>query len=151
MQDDLTWCVSKAKAIPRWKNGYLITKDVRLIVSGTIMFILVHFIVFMFTAFEEKAHDFWFSLLVTVQCLINFSSTFNPKKSTSRFYFTWALVAAFWLIQIFCGFLISFNQRILYEDQINTHDELTEKNFRLAGDPHVFDYLTAKNVVSEVI
>lgn len=115
------------------------------------MFLMGAILAFMHMTFDEKPCDLWYSLIVTFQAVSGLCSTLNPKRSIMRFHFAMSLVTSLWMNQIFSCFLISFAQTILYENQISTHNELAEKNFRLAGDVCTFDYLKSINAVSELI
>lgn len=115
------------------------------------MFIITTFIPLAFSTFEEKMIDYWNSLIVATQILTGICTTFNPKRSCMRFLMALFLVTSFWLDQIYSGFLISFNQRLLYKHQISTQDEIASNDdIRLAGDPFVFDYINEKKIVSKL-
>lgn len=66
-----------------------------------------------------------------------------------RFFLAICLLAVFCgiQIQIFSGYLIIYAQRFLYENQISTQDEVARNDFRLAGNPFIFDHLNEKYVV----
>lgn len=147
LQDDITWCVSRAKEIPRWKNLYYITEDVETYTWGAIMYILTIICAFFLTTFEEKPLDFFHCVILSVQTVTALTSTFQPKGILMRFHYCQFLIIPFWLTQIFSAFLITFAPRILYEIQIDSFEDITRSHFRLAGDAHVFDHLTFKNVV----
>lgn len=148
MQDDLTWCVSHAKAIPRWKNIYYIPQDATIYTWGALMYIMTIIGAFLLTTFEEKPLDFWYCAILSTQTVVGFSSTFKPKGSLMRFHYGQFLIIPFWLTQIFSAFLIIFLPRILYENQINTVETIARNGFRLAGDSNVLNHLNIKSNVS---
>lgn len=150
MQDDLTWCVSHAKAIPRWRNIYYIPQDVPTYAWGVILYIITISGPFVFSTFEKKPLDIFYCGILSLQTVVGLTSTFNPKRSILRIHFALFLFISFWLTQIVSGFLIIYTRRILYEKQISTLDEIAGNDFRLAGDSYIFDHLNAKNIVSKV-
>lgn len=146
-QDDITWCVSRAKEIPRWKNIYYITQDVETYTWGAIMYIMTIICAYFLTTFEETPLDFFQCMILSVQTVTALTSTFRPKGLLMRFHYGQFLIIPFWLTQIFSAFLITFTPRILYEVQINSFEDITRNHFRLAGNGRVFDHLSIKNMV----
>lgn len=138
LQDDLTWCVSRASEIPRWKNLYYIVKDAKTFIWGITMFIMVIITAYLWTTFEEKPLDIFYCTISSVQILVGFTSTFRPKGWLLRFHYGQFLVIPFWTSQIFSAFLTTFTLRTLYEYQIDTIEDIARDGFRLAGDPHAF-------------
>lgn len=147
LQDDLTWCVSWAKEIPRWKNIYYIPQDIQTYAWGAIMYIMTIFCAFFLTTFEEKPLDFFCCVILSVQTLVGFASPFRPKGLLMRFHYGQFLIIPFWLTQIFSAFLITFVPRILYDEQISSFEDITRNHFHFAGEAHVFNHLRTKNVV----
>lgn len=150
MQDDLTWCVSHARAIPRWKNIYYIPKDIATYTWGATMYIMTIFVAFLLTTFEEKPLDLWYCAILSVQTVIGFTSTFKPKGTLMRLHYGQFLIIPFWLTQIFSAYLITFASQILYENQIDTIESIVNNEFRLAGDSHVFNHLSIRSKVSRI-
>lgn len=148
LQDDLTWCVSRAKPIPSWQNAYHIA-DAQTIILGATMYTMVIFIGYLIYAFEQHPRDLIYCAILSVQTLTTFPTMFNAKKFTLRFFYGLCLVIAFWLTQILNAYLIAFASDILYEHQIATVREIVDNQFRLAGDPIVLGHLKVKNVVSQ--
>lgn len=151
MQDDLTWCVSPAKPIPRWQNLYFIIKNVSTFILGAIFGIATILIRYAFTTFEKKPLDFWYCVMMTGQVVSGLPATYKPKKPLTRVHFALFLIIAFWLDQIFSSFLITYAQRILYKYQISTLNDIGEIDFRLAGGPYTFDYLSGLKMVCRYI
>lgn len=111
MQDDLTWCVSKAKALPQWQNIYYIVRDVPTIIFGSVSATI--FVRYVLSAFEKNPRDINYCATVEIQILAGVSSAYKPKESMAHFHFGIALIVAFSADQIFSGFLIIYFQRIL--------------------------------------
>lgn len=146
-QDDMTWCVGRAKAIHRWKNVYYIPKDIETYTIGALMYIATIFGAYFLTTFEKKPLDLFHCAILSVQTLTGQSSTFNPKRFVMRFFYVMFLLIAFWLTQFFCAFLVTFMSSVLYETQIASIDKIIGHGFQLAGDPDVVKYYATKNVV----
>lgn len=147
IRDDFTWCVSGAKQIPRWKNIFYIPKDAQTYISGILLLILTLFAVYLFSTFEENPFDFIYCMILTVQTMIGFTSTFKPKRILLRIHYALFLVIPFWLTQIFGAHLITFISRVLFEHQIATRTEIVDHGFRLAGDIFVLDNFRFQNEV----
>lgn len=146
MQDDVTWCVSRSKALPRWRNIYYIPQDAITYVVGIILYIFVIICTYLLTTFEKNPFDILI-LIISIQVLVGFNTVLNPNKMMFRLLFTKFMFIAYWLVQIFSAFLISYISRIMYEKQIGTVDELIDTRFRLAGQHHDFVYLNNSAMV----
>lgn len=133
MQDDLTWCVKRAKAIPRWKNIYYIPQDVETYVIGFIVYTLSIVSIYLLTAFEDKPLDFTLCNVYSIGCLAGFGYAYTPKKAATRFIVSIFFMSTFWMTQIYLSYLITYLRITLYENQIGTLGEITRKNFHLAG------------------
>lgn len=151
IQDDLTWCVSRANQIPRWMNVFYIPKDAQTYLSGILLLILTLFAAYFLTTFEEKPLDFLYCIILTVQTIIAFPSIFNPKGLLLRLHYALFLIIPFWLTQIYSAYLFTFISQVIFEHQIATCSEISDQNFRLTGDHHVIDHLGVKNAVKYLI
>lgn len=76
MQDDITWCVSRAKAIPRCQNAFRIA-DMTTYIVGIIAFTLVIICTYLLTTFEKKPIDLVESVIVSMQVLLGSSTVLN--------------------------------------------------------------------------
>lgn len=148
MQDDVTWCVSRAKPTPRWQNILYIPKDTLTYTSGGIMYIITIFGAYIFTTFEERPVDFFRCAILSVLTLTGQSSTFNPKRMCLRYLSVYFTFVSFWLVQFFGAFLLTYLSSVLYESQISTINEIRYRGFQLAGNPSVLEYLGEKNMVN---
>lgn len=110
------------------------------------MYIMTIFGAFLLTTFEEKPLDLFYCAILSVQTVVGFTSPFKPKGSLMRFHYGQFLIIPFWLTQIFSAFLITFAPRVLYENQINSVENIAQNGFRLAGDSYVLDHLKRKEV-----
>lgn len=148
IQDDLTWCVSRAKEIPRWMNVFYIPKDAQTYLSGIILLLLTLFAAYFLTTFEEKPLDFLYCIILTVQTIIAFPSIFNPKGLLLRLHYALFLIIPFWLTQIYSAYLFTFISQVLFEHQIATRSEIADQRFRLTGDLNIIDHIRVKNAVT---
>lgn len=148
IQDDLTWCVSRAKEIPRWMNVFYIPKDAQTYLSGILLLILTLFAAYFLTTFEEKPLDFLYCIILTVQTIIAFPSIFNPKGILLRLHYALFLIIPFWLTQIYSAYLFTFISQVLSEHQIATCSEIADQRFRLTGDLNIIDHIRVKDAVT---
>lgn len=143
----MTWCVSRAKILARWKNFYYIVQDTETYVIGITLLILTLIGVYFLLTFESKPRDIFYCITLTIQTLTAFTSTFNPKGSLLRFHYAQFLIIPFWMTQILNATFVSFISRIIYENQINSVHDIALYGHHLAGEPHVLGYLSSKNMV----
>lgn len=146
IQDYMTWCVSRAKAIPRWKNVFFIL-DATIYIVGVISFILVIFCTYLLFAFEETPFDLVKCVIISLQVLIGTTAVLNPNRLMFRVLFGMFLFIGFWCVQIITAFLIAFISRVLYEIQIDSVEEIANQRYRLAGEDFILQNLNASNVV----
>lgn len=145
--DDLTWCVSRAKPKPRWKNLFYIIKDAQTFTFGVVLFIWTTFAGYLLTTFEEKPLDLIYSFLLTSQTMASLPMNYRPMGSLIRIHYAQFLIFPYWLTQIYCAFSFIFVTRVIYDNQINTIDEIASNTFDLAGDPYALGFLNNSNMV----
>lgn len=148
IQDDLTWCVQRANAVPRWMNVFFIPKDFLIYIIGAIAFIFVILGAYLLTTFEDRAYDFILISFMSIQVVLGLATVLDPKKWMFRLLFTKFMFIAFWIVQIFNAYWMTYVSRVLYEKQIDTIDELIHENFHLAGDKYVLNQLKSGDMVS---
>lgn len=149
LQDDITWCVRRAQQLPAWKSiNYIISIDV--LVIGTILFVVVIFVAYALTSFEERPLDIWTSMLIVFRALISFSSEFNPKRGMLRLFFIGGLFTIMVVTTTFLAFYYGLVMQPKHGKQIQNFDELTNRKFALAGDKNTKIYLEKENLVNKI-
>lgn len=132
-QTELTWCVGRAKPIARWKNLFFILTDIETYILCISAFSGVAATVFLTTAFEAKPLTGWTAVLVCLQHLVGNTSSFEAKKSTIRFLLMWGLIVSLLMNNFFLAFLLSFQTRQFYDDQVASIDDIAQNGYHLVG------------------
>lgn len=132
-QSELTWCVGRAKPIAGWKNLFFIFTDIETYILCIFAFGGVAATVFLTTAFEAKPLTGWAAVLVCLQHLVGNTSSFEAQKSTIRFLFMWGLIVSLLMNNFFLAFLLSFETRQFYDDQVASIDDITQNGYHLVG------------------
>lgn len=133
IQDDVTFCVSRSKPIPQWKNLFLITQDWQTYVIGFALYFATITCGYLLSTFDEKPMDLFHTVMIAVQILVGFASNYESKSTIMRLFFALYLIIPLWLTQIFCAYWIIFVPHVLYEIQIDSLSEIAAQDFRLVG------------------
>lgn len=139
--DELTWCVTRSKPIPQWKNLYHLHKDIETWIYGIILFSSVIIGVFLLTTFERKPLDIWASFILSIQTVIGYTSEFHPEGVLLRQFHIFFCFIALLITTLYNAFAMNFLLNIIYKDQISSVDEIFSKNFNLSGNPVALQYL----------
>lgn len=147
-QDDITWCVSHAKAIPRWMNLFFLA-DLPTVLIAVAIIIIVIALIYMFLAFEDQPirFDLIYCTILFFQIITQFPTMFQSNRYSTRFLFTMMLMLGFWMSTIFGVLFIVLLGRDLYEVQIDTIEDIVRENYQLAGNPNVIDHFKVKTMV----
>lgn len=149
-QDDITWCVSYARLIPRWMNLLYIADFLTIFIAiGGVAIIIA--LVYLLYAFEDRPADLIFCIILCYQTITQFPTMSYLKRTSNKFLFSMMLLLGFWLSTIFGAYVIVFMGQDLYATQIATIHDIIEENYRLAGNPNVLDHFKVKNVVRIVL
>lgn len=132
-RDELTWCVTRSKPIPQWKNLYHLHKDIETWIYGIILFSSVIFGLYFLTTFERRPLDIWASFILSIQTVIGLPSPFQPEGSMLRNLHALFCFIAMLITTLYNAFTMNFLINIIYMDQISSDDEMLSKNFNLSG------------------
>lgn len=139
IQDDITWCVSRAKPIPVWLNMWQITSEtiwclafITVYLEGLIIYLLMRY---------ERGHvgfmkkDFHYCVLMMAMSAFTGMSniTYRPKSKQLSLFVGLLLITGILISTIWNCFLIKVLTRPIYQKQVTTIKELMENDFRLAG------------------
>lgn len=147
LEDDITWCVSRAQPISRWINLFYVVKDYEIYIIGTFLLLSTVLIGYLLLAFEEKPLDLFHLSILILQTICALTSAFKPKTTAIRIHYTPFLIIPFWLTQIYGALLVTFMSRVIYEHQISTVSEIARQHFRLSGDPYSIGFLNDEKMV----
>lgn len=147
MQDELTWCVSKAKPLPEWQNFLHAYTDIETWVLSSILYIGAMAMLYFMSTFEAKPIDCWATLLISIQTAAGSASTFNPQTDTLRFFYLGALCMALLLGIYLNAFMVTLFTTMLFHKQIDSVTALGNGNFKLAGHAFIPFHLSAQDEV----
>lgn len=144
IQDDVTWCVSAAKALPVFLNiyrncDYIIwcLFIISIIVDGYILYMLSR-------NDDESKHKnqniYFMVLLVAIPAVvgIGMNSKFIPKKFTFRTFYGCLLFCGVVGMIFWCSVSLTRALYIYREIQVDRVDQLIERNYELASSPATF-------------
>lgn len=146
-QDDLTWCVQKAKLRPKWKQ-FLLTFDMHGVLCIFGAAIPATLIFYLSSGYERRAMDIWTAAFLIIQAISGTSSTYHPKRSSGRIFYLLLLHLGFFCISLIVSYLITIITNPNYEHQISSFEEIRAANFRLAAEEETKNYLIESNTVN---
>lgn len=142
-QDEIIWCVGRAKPIPEWRRVFYLVRDSESWAIALIEFIIIIVILFLITSFEKDPYDIWKSAILTTQAMVN-ANVMTTVHGLFRFTITWFLFMGL-LIQIFWGaFSMNYLTREALQKQVRTFNDLKEYNFHLAATNVASKYLDSE-------
>lgn len=146
-RDDSTWCVSRAKRIPIWKNIYYIA-SLDIIIAGMVLLLVAIGGLYAFTSLEDHPCDIWSSILIAIQVIVLFPCRFSPKRTILRTFFAGGLFAMIATTTTFLAFYYDFILQPRHYKQIDNFDKLVSNNYLLTGDEHMRLYLMEQKLVN---
>lgn len=149
-QDDMTWCVSHAKPIPRWQN-LLYIANLSTVAIVVVLIMIVVWVVYLLHAFEDVPPDWFFCAFLSLQTITTFPTMFRSKRFRTKMLFGLMLLIAYWTTQLFSVHIILILGVVRYEIQIDTVDGIIEENFHLAGNPSVIDRFKMEHTMVKLI
>lgn len=139
MQNEQTWCVSRAKPIPVWLNMWQIASEpiwclafVTVYSEGLILYLLMRY---------ERGHagfmkkDFHYCVLMMATSAFTGMPhiTYRPKSKRLSLFIGLTLTTGILISTAWNCFLVKVLTRPTYKTQVTTVKELIENDFRLVG------------------
>lgn len=147
--DVLTWCVQESHEIPEWQNIFHLCSDPMVWLLHTLMCISVICMGYFLQGFEKHRKLDWHSItLAGIGCLCGFSVQHRNVHNTSgRIFLGFCLYGSvvFNICLISC--MINFLKKPLYEDQIDSIQQIINNSYELAGDEFALEHLVKQNGV----
>lgn len=139
MQDERTWCVSRAKQIPVWLNMWRITTKtiwclafITIYVEGLILYLLMQY-ERGHAGFMKKDYHYCVLIMATAAFTGMPHMTYRPKSKRMSLFIGLMLLTGILISTAWTCFLIKALTRPIYGAQISTVSELIENNFDLVG------------------
>lgn len=145
-QDEITWCVQKAKSRAKWKQMWLIAdwKVFLCIFSTALPFT---WIMYGLAGFEKRPFDVWTSAFMILRSITLTSPPFNPERSSVRFIYLLQQHLCFFASSIFLSFFFIIITRPFNEHQISSFEEIVKANFRLVAEGEMKQFFIDRNMV----
>ncbi|XP_047537189.1 uncharacterized protein LOC125071143 [Vanessa atalanta] len=148
-QDEMTWCVPKAKQAATWDNLFIIFQWSTWV--ATLMSVLVMGLIFHFLHYREnRTTPIWptNSILMTFSMLLGWGAKFDPKSSVFRILiFVWLCFSLNMGIS-YESFLRSFLMHPRFEKQISSESDLIQSRIPLGGREIYRSYFETNNASS---
>lgn len=146
-QDDITWCVQKAKLRAKWKQ-ILITADLNTCLCIVAAVAPVLCIGYFLTAFERRPLDIWSVAFLLCRTISLTSATFYPERKTTRAFFVLHLHLCFVTSCLFTSLMFQIITNPNHEHQISGFDEISYAKLRLAAEVEMKMFLIDRNMVN---
>lgn len=145
--DDTTWCVRRAKQIPKWKNFFFVC-DIEVLYIGIFYIVISIPIIYGLRLFDDpNPGDIWTTGLIVFLAVLLMPAHIQPKQITFRFFAGFFLLVLLMLTSTYLAFFFNFLITPLYEKQIHTFDHLVNEHFLLAGAENTKTYLEKEKLV----
>jgi hypothetical protein len=146
-QDDLTWCVPKAKLAPTWMNAFSVFSVTIWMTVISSLFVNA-MILYFFARVEDKYKDnvVW-AILQTICLCSGVSAHYWPRKVYGRIFIAGLFVHGIHFNAAYNSFLISVLTRPKYETQISTVEKAIAKEFQFFGGENVLSRLKQNDKV----
>lgn len=149
-QNDVTWCVQKAKGIAKWKTIFKVADPIVMACISVAAFFVTSS-VWMFLGFEKPSRDIWSAALLTTASIAATPYKIKPKKTSVRIFYLYLLIMSFLGASVLVSFLFAISTHPMYEHQIANFEEVISKKIHLAAERETKDFLIDWNMVNIVI
>lgn len=147
----MTWCVQIKHLIPKAESIFYVCHDWRVFITMTLSAYVVMAVLYVIQVFDD-IHPKWDWHRLMLLCWANmcgFPYTYRPRITASRIYYACCLYGAIVFIIVFAVQYQLFMTNLIYEQQVDSIDEIIKKDFALAGDSLALKQLYKQNEVHE--
>lgn len=146
-RDDITWCVSAPKAIPKWMNFFMIIIDYKIPIAYIIIFYFTTFLVYCFTRNSRRRLDAYESNLLIFSILLNMSHPYRPTRVITQFLYVGGVLSSLILMVTMQGHYTTLTMIPIYWKQAQTNSDLLLKDFRLSGEQSTLELVKGRGMV----
>lgn len=147
--DHLTWCVQKAKPIPKWQNISYLFEDWTAIASLFGLLILLVAVSYFMMVVEQTKKSSLDLLQIIFCCALGLSVVFRPQSNPLRILFGFGILAGMIFSTLTSSILLTIATNPIQRPQIQTIQETLIQNFTLVGDQFVLDKMMQQNKVHQ--
>nr|AMM70663.1 ionotropic receptor 87a [Heliconius melpomene rosina] len=147
-QDEMTWCVPKARQAVTWDNLIIIFQWTTWL--ATFSSVLVMGLIFHYLHYQENRDTKWptYSILMTLCMLLGWAAKFDAKSSQFRILMFGWLCFALNMGITYESFLRSFLMHPRFDKQISSQSELIDSGIPLGGRQIYRAYFETNNASS---
>lgn len=148
--DSLTWCVQKAKDISSWINLFYVCTDPIVYIVATVEIFLIVGTAYILQQLEDARWDWNRISLYTIGVALGFAVDFMPKSIPFRIFFIIQLFAAMFFGIKMSSTMITQATTPIRNPQINSVQEMIDRDFSFTLDRFTFTKLSQLNEVHPV-
>jgi hypothetical protein len=144
-QDDLTWCVPKAKLAPTWMNVFVIfslTTWMAAILTQNITGTILYFLAKVENVYKENI--FW-AMLQSLNLSLGQCAHYSPRKIYTKCFLVGLFVYGIHFNAAYNSFLISVLTRPRYQPQVLSVEQAVAGQFHFVGADNVLSRLKAND------
>lgn len=147
-QDELTWCIQRAKYFPSVIRIFMVATPECWILAIFGIGYLSGFIIYLMIQFDLKykhrnRRDWHYAQwLIAVPAVLTMNQRFQPFYAPLRMYYVLLLIFSVFLWQIVFFHAVRFYKFPVQREQIKTVNEIVDDGFRLAGSADVLHLIT---------
>lgn len=136
-QDDLTWCIQRAKFLPLYFNYFYITDTIVWLII-VILLLTLATVFYLWTQFDLKYkyrnHHDWFSLCFAVLgAYLGISPRFKPMHTVPRVLYALLLLLSVLVVSLVGFYLLNFMKVPIPYQQMKSLDEIIDADYRFMG------------------
>lgn len=146
MQDEIVWCVPRAKPISKWQVIIYLTQDNATWICGWVSLFFAVTFAYILLTFEPRPLDFIESGVLVAQAIL-VGNRIKPKRTLFKIMVIYFMFVVLFLATIFNAFLINYLTGNKRYEQISSFDDLESENFHFAAQPSVLKFLKNGNWV----
>lgn len=148
MYDHLTWCIQKAKPIPKWQHIAYLFADLYAFASIVLIIIILVTVGYFLMVAERKKKSAVDMLEIVIRCALGLSNEYRPQTNSVRVFLAFGIFAGIIFATLVSSILMTIATKPFYRSQIKTIEELLEQDFSLAGDRFTLDKIVQQNKVT---
>lgn len=145
----LTWCVQKKQPIAIWKNLFYLCNDPLVLGLFAIICLSVVSMSYFLQQFEiiQPKWDSYRLTLCSLCCCFGFVCEYKPKIISNRIFFIFCVFGCMISTISMMSIIFKFVTTPLYENQIQSVQEIIARSFHVIGDEFALQHLTNRNEV----
>lgn len=151
MKDDIAWCVSAPKELPKFLNFYVVVRDLAFPVIAVISFYIGSTILYVFSANEPRPLNFHECHMQIFQILLNMATVHDAIGFRMRIAYVFTSLCCLVANVIVVAYYTTFQISPGFWCQARNTKEMIEYKFQLSGQIESLQLLQTGRVVSQCL